>query len=256
MKLGRLDWKRTGALVLATACLSAVVPVQAGSAKSSRDLLVTECAQQQAMVPIPRDQAKSMLPPGYEPSDAPAGTDDALINFWVTSVICGNEDAPSLRMYLTHVGVVPPKKLAREGAAHEYIVDAGASGPLMKKVRDHLCVGNLFEGTEIEGAYATTDFPAGITYGETSIESRSLSASITMSGGGAGFSNGSEDRRWLYGSGKRIKAFDVLSGVKFFNIGEATVVFGEAYRGLPQATGSFGVFIRSDYIFEKPKGCK
>ena len=256
MRLGRLENKRRGALLLASACLAALVPVQAGAAKPSRDLLVPGCSQQQAMIPIPRDQAKSMLPPGYEPSDAPADADDAVINFWVTSLVCGNEDAPSLTMYLTHVGVVPPKKLEREGASHEYIVDAGVSGPLAKKVRDHICVGNLFEGAEIHGAYATTDFPAGITYGETSIESRSLSASITMNGGGAGFSNGSEDRRWLYGSGKKVKAFDVLSGVKFFNIGEATVVFTEAYKSLPQATGSFGVFIRADYIFEKPKGCK
>ena len=245
---------RTALACLLAAGMTAATVGAADARATTSNLPIRDCYEQSAFFPIPREQAASYLPDGFEPHGSPAG-EPSVINIYVASLVCGDEGKPDLEMVTTYVSVVPPERLAAEGGSEYYVIDTGAEGPLSKVLRKRLCLGDTLKEAEIDVTPQRVE-PFGtarVAAPTTSVSSEFLSVQFQVTG--------QEDptprravARWFFGADGG-SFFDAFYEMSDWGIGSSTSVFTQSYKGLSSVSPGFGVLSTEDVTFFPARGC-
>ena len=252
--------KKFAALTCALALC--VVGAQSSQAESfpsgDKKLVIDDCHQQGAAIQMPKSQAQSYLPKGFQPYGKPApDNQDEIYHFWIMTSVCGDAAAPEFTMFVTYVSVDPPKKYSVDGAAANFILDMGGSGPLAKKVSDHMCLKGFVDAVIQSDQVASDAFGAGAgaQHAVTTISSESISATTEVGGAGPISDGGIGMNRWFYKVGSKTTFFDIIEFVEYFHLGNGAVAFDQPYRDLPQAQPGISIYQKSDVTMYRPKGC-
>lgn len=238
--------KRIAVAAVAVALL-APSPVSAARPRAST---FEDCHEHTAFFPIPSSQAATYLPAGFEPVAAPADNEN-LTNFYVTSITCGDPEAPQLELALTHLVVAPPADAGP--VSNHYLLGLGVEGPGAAPFRKTTCT--PAEGAAIEVTDEAVRLPLGPHAGvaATTVAADFLSARFTVSAErSSGW--GSEDVRWFFGDGKRF--FDTSSALLFWGIGSSSVAFLQPYLDLPPGAAGASKQAIGAYTFSAPGACR
>lgn len=236
--------------IAVAAVAAALLAPSPASAARPRSLTIDDCHEHTAFFPIPSSQARTYLPAGFEPLAAPADNEN-LTNFYVTSITCGETEAPSLELVMAHLAVDPPADAGP--SSNHYLLGLGIEGPGAAQFRKTTCT--PAEGAAIDVTDEAVRLPLGPHAGvaATSVAADFLSARFTVSAErSSGW--GSENVRWFFGDGA--KFFDSSSALLFWGIGSSSVAFTQPYLDLPPAAAGASKQAIGEYTFSAPGACR
>lgn len=238
----------TGMAVAAAVAAACLAPSVASAARP-RSFELTDCSEHTAFFPIPRAQGEGYVPEGFETAPAPADNEN-LTNFYVTSWVCGDPDAPTLELALTHLVVHPPKDAS---TTNHYLLDVVAEGPAAPTLRKVTCVRVESAAIDVAGEAVVSPLGPQGSVTATSVTADSVSASFTV-GAERTSGWGSEDVRWFFDDGKRF--FDSSAALLFWGIGSSSVAFPKPYLDLPPAAAGASKHAVGDLTFSVPRACR
>lgn len=240
----------------AAIALALALPAGAAARPAGEKVVLSDCYENTAFFPIPRDDARLYVPSGFDPAAAPADQ-ESTTNFYVRSIVCGDVSSPDLEMVVTYLSVNPPKRYATERGTELFVLHAGAEGPDAAAVQEDLCLGGLFEDASIELTQQRAQSPLGFGpeagAARTSVTSGFLSAEFVVAAEGS-TTPMRDEARWFFGNGRTF--FDAEYDLSVWGIGSSAVTFTQPYLELPPGSGGASVQSLADIAITPPRGCR
>ncbi len=240
--------------VVVLALISSSLLVAGGAHARGRSHVFYDCRSQGMGIQTTREQARTYLPEGFEPSGG-AGDQDAIVHLYVTTQVCGDALAPELELAATFLAVRPPEEYRAKSGSHLFLLDAVISGPRAARLRRDLCAGGILAGGAVNSSQQMNPTDGSVSRGSSQVESESLSFELDVATSGAAGSYGG-GARWLYEDGGRIKYFESSITLRYISFGTGHVQFTQPYLGLPPAAPGPSYYDLQDVGYLPSKACR
>ena len=216
--------------------------------------IVMDCWNQQALIPISRDQAQSYLPEEFAPGVGAAGQ-SAVPWLYVETIQCGDEQAPELELGVISLAVEPPPESAAPEGGDRYILDVVGSGARVRALEKLLCLHGLDAG-EIDTVHDPDKDYGGVSRGSSDVSGTKLDLTFDVTTNGTETAQG-YPMRWHFQSTDGFDYFDAFQQESYISVGGGHVEFHRAYRDLPPVASAVAFYDHAaGIIFSPSPACK